>query len=207
MTPSTDGIFDEPPGATPVSEEDKAGLIPSWIAYRSELNMVERDGILLARVWAFEQHGPWTLDELLREDTMLGLHARMFGQVWRWAGELRMRETNIGVAPYLIRSELRSLLDDVRAQTANPARLVWAPDEVAVRFHHRLVLVHAFPNGNGRHARLVADLLVRSLGEPVFTWGSVSLEDEGEARTRYLAALRIADSASQYAPLIDFARS
>ena len=207
MTTSPRGLFDEPPGATPLSEEDKEGLIPSWIALRSELNAVEREGITDARAWAFERHGPWTPAELLSEATMSDLHKRMFGRVWKWAGDFRTRETNIGVPPYLIRSGLHDLLEDVRAQAADPTCLAWTADELAIRFHHWLVLVHAFPNGNGRHGRLAADLLVRNLGGDMFTWGGTSLDEPGTLRERYLAVLRIADRESEYRPLVEFARS
>lgn len=87
-----------------------------------------------------------------------------------------------------------------------PINLDYPPDKIAVRFHHRLVFIHPFPNGNGRHARLMADLLVERLGQPRFTWGSRSLIDASETRQRYIAALQAAD-ASDYAPLLAFARS
>ncbi|MDP2233538.1 MAG: Fic family protein [Actinomycetota bacterium] len=108
--------------------------------------------------------------------------------------------------PY-ISTQVRELLADVLAQIADAENSPWPPDELAVRFHHRLVVIHPFPNGNGRHSRLAADLLVRVLGGPTFTWGSENLNSSGEARRAYLGALRTADSLYDYGPLVEFARS
>ena len=132
----------------------------------------------------------------------------MFGEVWRWAGKIRTRHTNIGAAPYRIVADLEDLLRDVRAQIADPSRLAWPADEIAVRFHHRLVTIHPFANGNGRHARLAADLLVVGLAGSRFTWGGAGyLTDVSDARTRYLTSLRTADRNVDYGPLLRFARS
>jgi len=105
-------------------------------------------------------------------------------------------------------TEFENLLRDVRAQTADLDRLAWPADEIAVRFHHRLVSVHLFPNGNGRHARLAADLVIVALGAPRFSWGHAGhLTDVSAARAKYLAALRVADRDRRYEPLLRFARS
>jgi Fic-DOC domain mobile mystery protein B len=198
----------EPPGATPLDEEDLGGLIPTWIATRGDLNVAERDNIVAAMVWAFTPRRPWATSRLLTRDTMATIHRRMFVDVWRWAGAWRRRETNIGTSPHRIVTELEILLGDVRAQTADPARLAWPADEVAVRFHHRLVLIHPFPNGNGRHARLAADLLAVALDRPRFTWSAGDdLTAATSAREAYLAALRTADREHEYSPLLAFARS
>ena len=108
--------------------------------------------------------------------------------------------------PY-IPMQVHELLEDVLVQTSDRANMPWAADELAVRFHHRLVAIHPFPNGNGRHARLAADLLVELLGEQAFTWGARDLGEEGSARAAYLEALRQADREFDYAPLLAFARS
>jgi Fic-DOC domain mobile mystery protein B len=131
----------------------------------------------------------------------------MFGDVWKWAGRYRTHDTNIGAHWPHIQTQVRDLLADVVAQTADPDRLPWSADEVAIRFHHRLGVIRPFPNGNGRHARLVADLLVAALGRPVFTWGSGDLSEEGESRQAYLKALRRADASEDFEPLVRFARS
>ena len=144
---------------------------------------------------------------LLQEETMKRLHRRMFGDVWKWAGHYRKHDTNMGAHWPYIQTQVRELLADVAAQTSDPDALPWPADELAVRFHHRLVVVHPFPNGNGRHSRLAADLLVTLLGEPVFSWGAESLNESGAARAAYLDALRRADSLYDFEPLVAFARS
>jgi Fic-DOC domain mobile mystery protein B len=198
----------DPPGATPLDEEDLAGLIPTWIATRGDLNVAERDNILAAMVWAFTSRRRWDTSRLLTRATMATIHRRMFADVWRWAGTWRRRETDIGASPHQILTELETLLGDARAQTADPTSLAWPADEVVVRFHHRLVLIHPFPNGNGRHARLAADLLAVALGRPRLTWGAEGdLTAATSARNAYLAALRTADRDHDYSPLLVFARS
>lgn len=127
----------------------------------------------------------------------------MFGDVWRWAGDFRTSERNIGITYYQIPIALRELLDDVNAWIEYNA---YPPDETAVRFHHRLVHIHPFPNGNGRHSRLMADLLLMQLGRERFTWGSANLQSAGEARKRYIEALKAADN-HDIGPPLAFARS
>jgi Fic-DOC domain mobile mystery protein B len=185
--------------ATPLAHEERAGLIPSWVTFRHELNEVEQTNIAKGALWASRQRRRDVLEEaFLRE-----LHKRMLGDVWSWAGTYRTTERNIGVTAWKIPSELRVLLDDARLWIE---RSVFDPDELAVRFHHRLVAIHPFPNGNGRHARLAADLLVMRLGRSRFSWGSGGLANTGEMRKRYVAALRQADGYDIKALLL-FARS
>ena len=102
--------------------------------------------------------------------------------MWRWAGVFRTTERNIGVEPWRIRPELRQLLDDARFWVDQAS---YAPDELAVRFHHRLVAIHLFPNGNGRHARMMADLLITRLGGRAFPWGRASLATAGDVLTSW----------------------
>jgi Fic-DOC domain mobile mystery protein B len=130
------------------------------------------------------------------------LHRKMFEETWKWAGQYRVTEKTIGVPVHEIRERLMELLGDVRYWIENST---YPPDETAVRFHHRLVFIHPFPNGNGRHARLMADVLVMKLGRPAFSWGSANLVREGEARTRYLEAIRAADH-GDIQPLLKFSR-
>ena len=127
----------------------------------------------------------------------------MFGNVWRWAGEYRTTDKNIGVDAYRIPVVLRQLIDDCRYWIENST---YPPDEIAARFHHRLVAIHCFPNGNGRHARLATDLLLMSIEREPFSWGSRYLVKDEEARNKYIASLRVADD-HDIGPLLDFVRS
>lgn len=190
--------LDYAPGATPIDADELAGLIPGHITTQGELNEWEQQNIQLGDDWARRQR-----KDLLNEDFLRQLHKRMFGETWKWAGEFRRSDKNIGVDWLHIAVELRKLLDDLRYQVEHGS---YPPDEIAVRFHHRLVSIHPFPNGNGRHARLMADLLVERMGQPRFTWGSQNLIDAGEARQRYIAALQAADT-GDIALLLIFARS
>jgi Fic-DOC domain mobile mystery protein B len=200
------GIFAGPEGATPLDHEDQLGLRRTDIAFRHELDVAEADNIGAAMIWAFARRR--TTESLLHPTAIKDLHRRMFADVWSWAGTFRTRGTNIGAQPYQIATELANLLEDVRVQSANPGQLAWPADELAVRFHHRLVSIHPFPNGNGRHARLAADLLVVSLGQRRFGWGHAGhLTDPSGVRNRYLRALREADHDFRYEPLLTFARS
>lgn len=195
----SDPLFD--PGddaATPLEPDERRQLIPTYITTRAQLNEVEQIGITEADEWAFKRKR-----DFLSEKDLLALHKRMFGKVWRWAGAFRTTERNIGVAPYLIATQLRTLLDDVRFWIDNNT---YPLDEIAALFHHKLVWIHPFPNGNGRHARLAADLLAVSLGRPRFTWGSASIVEAATTRAEYVAALKAAD-AHDIAPLLAFARS
>ncbi len=185
-----------------------SALLPAWVASQRDLNAAEQANVFAAMMWAFTSRRRWSVDRVLDRRTLVDLHKRMFGEVWRWAGTWRQRETNIGVSPHRIAIEVENLLGDVRMQTADAMNPAWPPDDVAVRFHHRLVSIHPFPNGNGRHARLAADLLVVALGRPRFTWGaSGDLAASSPARAEYLVALRTADRKFDYAPLLKFARS
>ena len=180
-----------------LTPEEIRDLIPAHIAYRSELNEAEQENIARAQEWAL---GPRRLD-LLSEKFAKALHRRMLGDVWRWAGRFRTSQRNMGIDYWLIPTELRKLLDDTKAWIEFKT---YPADEIAVRFHHRLVLIHPFPNGNGRHARLMADLLIMRLGGERFSWGRESLRDPGVARQQYIAALRAADN-HDIAPLLAFA--
>ena len=187
-------------GNTPLSPEELADLIPN-LATKEELNEWERENILLAREWALGDRT--SAVDVASDEYVRKFHGKMFDQTWKWADEYRSTEKNIGVPVHEIRERLVSLFGDVRYWIENST---YSPDEIAVRFHHRLVLIHPFPNGNGRHARLIADLLAMKLGRPAFTWGSAKLVKEGEARYKYLEAIRTADN-GDIQPLLKFARS
>lgn len=171
--------------ATPLSPEERDGLRLSYITLRSELNEAEQANILEAESWAFTRKR-----DVLDERMLNTLHKRMFGNVWKWAGRFRTSEKNIGVHPSHIGPDLRALLDDCRYQVEHGS---YPADEIAARFHHRLVFIHPYPNGNGRHGRLATDLLLASLGQPRFSWGSENLIDANVIRKDYVAALRAAD--------------
>ncbi len=191
-------------GATPLDPDTLAGLIPD-LATQEELNAFEQQNIALAVRWALRSR---TLRrELLTAHGLRLLHQRMFDQTWRWAGRFRTVGTNIGVDWPQIPVQVASLCADIAYQIAEG---VGEPDEQALHLHHRLAFIHPFPNGNGRHARLAADLLARQLGRPLFSWGAslgaTSLVEETPARQTYLAALRAADR-GDIEPLLRFARS
>lgn len=195
-------LFQEPDDATPLEPAEREGLKQSWITNRGDLNEAEQENILNGAAWARRRQGRQPAD-LLNEGFVRGLHMRMFGEVWKWAGTFRNSERNIGVAVWRIHADLAHVLDDVRYWVEHQT---YSPDETAVRLHHRLVAVHPFPNGNGRHARLIADLLIERLGGRAFSWGGGGLADTGALRAAYVSALRAAD-AHDIGPLLAFARS
>lgn len=182
--------------STPLTPEEREGLKPKWITLRRELNEFETRNILDAEMW-FATHKQ---RDVLNDTFLMKLHKRMFGQVWKWAGEYRATERNIGVAPYQIPVKLKGLFDDVKFWIENHT---FPNLEIAVRLHHRLALIHPFPNGNGRISRLMADLLMQQLGEPRLYWGDGNLTDITELRKKYIDALHAAD-AGDYSGLIKF---
>ena len=183
---------------TPLTVEEREALIPSYITLRHELNEAEQINIGEALRWADARRR-----DVLDRAFLSELHQRMFGNVWRWAGQYRTTARNIGVEGYRIAMDVQQAIDDARYWVENAT---YPPDEIAVRFSHRLVAIHPFPNGNGRLSRLVGDLLAGRLGQPPFTWGRVSLVDAGETRARYIESLRAADK-HDIGPLLLFARS
>lgn len=195
----SDPLFgDDDEANTPLEAEEREQLIPTYITSRAELNEVEQIGIADADRWAFSRRR-----DVLNDAFLCQLHKRMFKDVWKWAGDFRRTARNIGIDAYRIPVELRQLVDDVRFWVANRT---YDPDEIAIRFHHRLVEIHPFPNGNGRHGRLAADLLAKQLGRPRFTWGSANLVEPDQTRQEYVAALREADN-HDITRLLAFARS
>lgn len=195
-------LFQEPEDATDLSPDERRALLQTWIANRADLNRAEAQNILNGTAWARRRRGRNPVD-LLNDAFAMALHKRMFGDVWSWAGKYRDRESNIGVKPHLISTEVPTLFGDARYWVEHQS---YGPDELATRVHHRLVAIHPFPNGNGRHTRLMADLLVERLGQEPFTWGRDSLAEVGVLRSRYVAALKAADN-HDIAPLLRFARS
>lgn len=193
--------LDNTEGQTPLDENEKEGLLITTITTRGELDEFEQLGVQKAFEWTMAR--TYSLDQILTEEFVREVHKRMFGDVWRWAGEFRTTDKNLGVDKTRIRVELKLLLDDCRYWIDHA---VFVPDEIAVRFSHRIVTIHPFSNGNGRHSRLIADILLsHGFGRPHLSWGSISLLAEGETRSRYLRALRQADQ-NDYRSLVEFAR-
>ena len=192
--------FEYPVGATPLDPDEAAGLLLTHITTRGELDRWEQDNIIEAAAW-LDRTRP---ADILNEQFVKELHRRMFGNVWRWAGHFRRSDKNIGGPWHQVPSSLRDLCNDARHWMELRDE---SPDQMAARFHHRLVSIHLFANGNGRHARLMADLLLENvLHRPRFTWGGGDLSLVGDARQRYIAALRAADG-HNYGPLLAFART
>lgn len=190
-------------GSTPLDQNERQELIPDYISTQAELNQIEQENIADAFVWAGQQN----LDDLLTATFLLKLHEKMFNQVWRWAGQMRKSNKNIGVMKEYILNDLSRLLGDTKFWIENKT---YPPDELAARFHHRLVQIHIFPNGNGRHARLATDLLLIRIGKDRFTWGRQNshspLDTEGKTRSEYIVALKSADQ-GDFTPLLQFVRS
>ena len=193
-------VFEYPAGATPLDPNEAAGLLFTHVTTRGELDRWEQDNIIEGMAW-LERTRP---TDILNEKFVRELHRRMFGNIWRWAGRFRQSDKNIGGPWHQVPMRLKDLFDDAR---------LWldlheeSPDQMAVCFHHRLVSIHPFPNGNGRHARMMADLLLENyLHRPRFRWGSDDLSQGGDARKRYIVALHAADG-HDYAPLLAFVRT
>jgi len=187
-------------GQTPLDEDEKDGLLIPTITNRGELDEFEQLGVEKANEWLLSRK--FSVNKILTENFVKDLHKRMFKDIWKWAGEFRKSNKNIGVDKFIIGMELKNLLDDCNYWIENK---VFSEDEIAVRLSHRMVLIHPFANGNGRHSRLMADILIaKGFAKPYFTWGSVNLTKEGEARKKYLEALRTADQ-NDYKSLIEFA--
>jgi Fic-DOC domain mobile mystery protein B len=187
-------------GNTPLDPDETEGLLPRHVTTQPELNQVEQSNILQAAAWASGRSFP----HLLTDNALRQIHKRMFGDVWRWAGTYRKSVKNIGVLPTVIPIEVRQWCEDTRYWIENKTH-GW--DEIGARFHHRLVAIHPFPNGNGRHARFVTDLLLTTHGQKPFTWGNAGHRVETESiRNRYLASLKAADN-HDFKPLLEFVRS
>jgi Fic-DOC domain mobile mystery protein B len=191
-------------GQTPLDEEEKEGLLLPFITTRGELDEAKQRNVEEAMLWLTQRRKRFTVAEILTEQFICELHRKMFSGVWRWAGTFRTSEKNIGVLPYLIGVRLRALLEDCLYWVNNET---YSPDEIAVRFKDRIVAIHCFANGNGRHSRLIADVIVdKMFAQEVFSWGGNRLIKAGELRAAYLLALRKADQ-HDYPELLEFARS
>lgn len=188
MTDEYSIFVDNPDGTTPLETDELAGLKFKHVSTRGELDQLEQAGITEGLKWLAKQKNP----DVLSEAFVLELHRHLFGSVWKWAGTFRRTEKNIGIDPVQVVIQLRQLLDDAKYWIEHDT---YPPKELAARFHHKLVYIHPFPNGNGRHARIMADaVLTKLLNEPAIDWaGGYRLEAMNERRNQYIAALRAAD--------------
>lgn len=191
-------VMEYPAGATPLDPDELEGLRYSHIDTRGELDEVESQNIQDGYIWLTRQR---THQDFLTEAFVRDLHRKLFGAVWSWAGSFRLSEKNIGIDPLNISVELHNLLEDTRTWVEHDT---YNRKEFAARFHHRLVKIHPFPNGNGRHGRIMTDVILEKvLGLPAVDWGPNTLGQEGGHREAYIQALREADKGN-YQPLIEF---
>jgi len=189
-------------GQTPLDDEEKEGLKIKSITTQGELDEFEQLNIEKAVEWTI--HSNLTLDKILSEKFIKALHKKMYGDVWKWAGEFRRTEKNIGIPWTQIGFDLKNLLDDTKYWIENKT---FSPEEIAIRFKHRIVSIHCFPNGNGRHSRMIADIIMEFIfkREP-FTWHQSNMVKANETRKQYIDALRKADNGN-IKPLIKFAKN
>ena len=192
--------FEYAEGATPLDLDETAGLIPLHITTQGQLNEWEAANILKAETWLISTS---SREDFLTIHFLKLLHKKMFDDTWKWAGLFRHTEKNIGVTPAMITTELKQLLEDVVYQITHNS---YSINEIAYRFHHRLVAIHPFANGNGRHARMMTDILLMETGQSRFTWGNKKLETESVTRKQYIDALKKADK-REYAALAKFVRA
>ena len=189
-------------GQTPLDEDEKDGLLIPTIATRAELDEFEQQNIEDAIHWVLTRS--LSAKTILTEKFVRRLHQRMYGKIWAWAGGFRKTNKNIGIDKWQIPTALNVLLNDTLFWIEHDT---FTPDEIAIRFKHRLVSIHCFPNGNGRHSRLMADVIIDKIYKlPVFSWGAGNLVKQSDTRTNYLEAVRAADK-NNYVPLLSFARS
>lgn len=189
-------------GQTPLNEEEKEGLLIKSITTHDELNEHEQLNIEEAIKWLLTSR--LKKEKILTEEFIKRLHKKMFGRVWAWAGEFRRSEKNIGGKWININIDLKALINDTNYWIENT---IYSPDEIAIRFKHRLVNIHCFPNGNGRHSRIMADIIIESVFEKeIFSWNQSNMVKADETRKAYIAAIREADKGN-VVPLIAFART
>jgi Fic-DOC domain mobile mystery protein B len=195
----------EPAGATPLTDAERQGLLLPVLT-RTELNRAEAANISDAMSWLFLSRRRLRPESVTDEDWLMRLHRRMYGQVWAWAGQYRTADRNLGVPYWQVRMDMRVLRDDAAAWLADTTGARYGADECAIRFGYRLVVIHPFPNGNGRWSRLASDALIVALGGTRFSWGAASLTEPGTTRRDYIGALQAADSGGDLGPLVAFAR-
>ncbi len=194
-------FFEQEVGQTLIDPDERVGLIPGHIRLREELNQFEENNILQAyKKYLSGTRRRW---ELSNPEILKKIHQAMFGFTWKWAGRYRQSNKNLGIDWTRIPEEMKKAGDNFKYWKENN---IYSPLEMAVRYHHRLVVIHAFPNGNGRHARLVADMIIREGKLPPLTWGGKKLAQKGNFRQKYIQALQIADKGN-FVELLKFAVS
>ena len=177
-------------GQTPLNEEEKEGLLIKTITLQKELDEFEQLNIEKALEWTI--HANLKQDRILSEKFIKDLHKKMYGDVWKWAGEFRKSEKNIGIKWSQIGIELKKIIDDTKYWIENET---YPPKEIAIRFKHKIVQIHCFPNGNGRHSRMMADIIIESIfGKELFTWNNSTMVQGDESRKKYIIALKDADN-------------
>lgn len=191
-------IFEYAPGSTSQDPDETVGLIPDHVVTQSQLNEWEQNNILDSEKWMIGRQFDFT--DIMTVDFIKTLHIKMFSRTWKWAGKFRRTNKNIGFDWPIISVELKYLLDDIIYLTENKT---YAVNEIAARFHCRLAAVHPFPNGNGRHARLMTDIFLLSQNQKRFTWGNAELMSATSMRKEYISALQAGDKGN-YQPLINF---
>ncbi len=188
-------------GQTPLDEDEKEGLLIKTITTRGELDEFEQLNIEKAIEWTISRK--FKPEYILSEKFVKDLHYKMFGDTWSWAGKFRKTNKNIGVDKYIIGVSLKQLIDNCKFWIKNKT---FSEDEIAIRFKHEIVKIHCFPNGNGRHSRLTADVIINQIfGKNYFTWSNHNLNKKGEARGNYLKAIKEGDIGN-IQPLIEFAK-
>jgi len=189
-------------GQTPLDEDEKEGLKIKSITTQNELDEFEQLNIEKAVEWTI--HTNLKPEKILTEKFIKDLHKKMYGDVWKWAGEFRKSDKNIGIKWTQIGIELKNLLDDSKYWIENKT---YPPKEIAIRFKHRIVAIHCFPNGNGRHSRMMADIIIESIfGKEIFSWHKSNMVKADETRKNYIRALKAADNGN-INPLIEFAKN
>lgn len=186
-------------GATPLDPDEAQGLKHKHITTMEELNVLEQANIEDGLLWISRMRRR----EVLNDDFVCELHKRLFGEVWTWAGEYRTTQKNIGIDPAQIPIEVRNLMDDARYWKEHG---IYRPIIGAVILHHRLVKIHPFANGNGRHGRIMADAVLEKLYDlPPINWTADQdlQQNESARRKAYIAALKAADN-HDYGPLFSF---
>jgi Fic-DOC domain mobile mystery protein B len=190
-------------GQTALSEEEMEGLLIPTITTREELDEFEQLNIQKAVEWYLIGR-KFKADKILTEEFITGVHKKMLSDVWAWAGQFRHSEKTIGISWHQVPIRLRQLLGDCKFWIENKT---YSDEEIAIRFKHELVAIHLFPNGNGRHSRLMADIVMKHIfKKPRFTWGHKNLVDKSEVRETYIKALKKADN-GDFRDLIAFAQS
>lgn len=189
-------------GQTPLDEEEKQGIKIKSITTQEELDEFEQLNIEKAVEWTI--HVRLKPEKILTEKFIKDLHKRMYGEVWKWAGEYRKTDKNIGVKWTQIQIELKNLMDDTKYWIDNKT---YPPEEIAIRYKHRIVAIHCFANGNGRHSRMMDDIIIESVfGKESFSWHQSNMVKADEKRREYIKALKAADKGN-IKPLMKFAEN